>query len=266
MKRWSLVGLAVLCLGCVAYAAGAVQLRVSAKPGDTWSYRTTVTTNQTVHTPQGQQPMKATMELSYRVVAKKRLPNGDMQMVMEPGIPTMTMNGQKMPYGQNQTKPKPVPLVMSPNGKLRPATANGSDQLAAMTSISGGLLPSKPVKVGDTWKLTQDLPVGGSKLRVTSTSKLISIKGGTAMISTAFSAPFPNQQNGPQMKGTIRGTVVQGVSLATGMQRSAVGDISGNGTMVVPAPPAQPGQPAGKPQTIKLDMRIHTATRMVSGR
>jgi len=247
------------------WAAGAVRLRVNVKPGESWTYRVTVQNSGTIAGPQGTQPMNSTMAMTYRMVVEKKLPNGEYRMKVVPSSQTMSMNGQTMRHAQPEQL-RPMSFILSPTGKTRPLGDVGGPEAASMTNIMSAVFPDKPVKVGDTWKMTQDLPMGGGgKVTVTSTNRLVALTGNTAKVETKFSAPLsggPPGSQGRGMTGTMEGTITSELMLPSGMMKSASGQIRMKSKMTVPGPPSGQGGPP-KPQTMNMDMRVSVKSVLV---
>lgn len=241
------------------WAAGAVRLRVNVKPGQAWTYKVTIQNSGTIRGPQGSQPMSSTMAMTYRMVVEKKLPNGEYRVKVVPSSQTMSVNGQAMRQATPEQL-KPMSFVLSSTGKTRPLTEVGGPEAASMTNIMSAVFPDKPVKVGDTWKTTQELPTGpGSKVTVTSTNRLVALAGDTAKVETKFIAPLT--QPG-RMTGTMQGTITSELMVSSGMMKSASGQIRMRSKMTVPGPPSGQGAPP-KPQTMDMDMRVTVRSVLV---
>ncbi|MGQ9523442.1 MAG: DUF6263 family protein [Armatimonadota bacterium] len=255
---------AMLAAAVSVLAAGAVRLRVNVKPGDAWTYKVTVRNTGTMKGPQGTQPMNSTMAMTYRMVVEKKLPNGDYRAKFVPSSQTMSLNGRQTMKAQPEQL-KPISFILSPTGKTRPLGEVGGPETASMTNIMSAVFPDKPVKVGDTWKTTQELPMGGGgNVKVTSTNRLVALSGNLAKVQTRFAAPISGDGHGGQgrMSGTMEGTITSELMLPSGMMKSASGQLRMRSKMTVPGPPPQQGG-SPKPQTINIDMTISVSSVLV---
>jgi hypothetical protein len=148
-----------LALSTLAFAAlGSAQvsksgdgytLRMKFTKGQKISYETTTTVDMA-----GMQPMKMPMTMTVTDV--------------KDGIYTVKYSVGAI-GGQ---KPQDITLKMNSQGKLVEGNAAGQ----ALTGAGNVQLPTKPVKVGESWSSTAETPVMGSKMKVNSTYTFKGIK------------------------------------------------------------------------------------------
>jgi len=264
-RLYVFVAIAVVALSGAVLAANEVRLRINAKPGDSWVYKVTVNNEGVMKSAQGAQPMRTAMTMTYRMTVQKKLPNGDYVIKAQPSVPKMTANGREMSTGQQGT-PKAITYILSPNGRIRSAEGGGAEMTSVGDLMAAGF-PSKPVKVGETWKVEKEISVsGGPKMKVTSQNKLVALTGKTAKVLTTFSTPIESESGGSKMKGTMQGAVTSELLLSSGMVKTADGKLKMKARMTMPQPPS--GQQAGPrgPSSMDMEMNISLKVAMVSGK
>lgn len=197
--RWGLCALLLLPLAAFAgQGNGPVSLKMKFVPNEAIKYQTTmqmdITMRQSAQAPPMKMPMKMSMVQDWQVT--KVNPDGSAMILATVHDMQSTMNGQTMPSGPGG--PTSMTLHISPQGKILSTQGmSGFNATNPFSSLSfngiGAFLPTKPVKPGDTWTQSINLPgiTGGSG---TAKSTLVSFENvghfKTARIRTVATVPL----------------------------------------------------------------------------
>lgn len=143
------LGLAGLATAQVTKSGDAYTFRVKYTKGQKISYETTTTVEMA-----GMQPMKAPLTMTVTDVKN--------------GIYTLKYTVGAVMGG----KPQDVTIKMNSQGKIVEGSAAGQ----TMAGVGNAQLPTKAMKVGESWTQSTDAPVMGSKMKVNSTYTFKGIK------------------------------------------------------------------------------------------
>jgi hypothetical protein len=199
VARWGLCALFLLPLAAFAgQGNGPISLKMKFVPNETIKYQTSMQMDITMRQSAQAEPMKMPMTMSmvqdWQVT--KINPDGSAMILTTTHDMQSKMNGQTMPNGA--AGPASMTLHISPQGKvLSTQGAPGFNATNPFGSLSlngmGAFLPTKPVKPGDTWTQSINLPgfTGGGG---TAKSTLVSFENvghfKTARIRTVATIPL----------------------------------------------------------------------------
>jgi len=270
MKRAVLLGLLVAFALCAVLGAQAknVKLEYKFRKGEVDKYK--VTMGMKMSMPKGAQ-MPGTMNVSMTMTQKVLdvLPNGSAKVQVT--MSNMKMSGPGMPQNMSNMPPQTMTVTMTKDGRMtNPAGAGGmmgtmgampgSDPMGSM----GCLLPTKVVKVGETWKQAVPMPNNSGKINYVSTLLSAALPLGKTTASKIKQNFSGRLDLGKMMGGAagggsgdmdLNGSSIVFFSPTQGKLLKTSGRVSAKMRMSMPPNPQNPGAPTK--MNMLMDMTIN---------
>ncbi len=262
MKKFVLI--LIMIVPVVAWAQNpsgqSYTLQAKYKVGEVNRYQTSMLT-QTALPSVGTTTMNITMTQEQKI--EKVLPDGSAAIAVTTLNTRGTMNDKPITM---ETDTKPIKMVLDKRGNVKsltnlPKAAQSlSGMLGGNSQLSGAYLPTKPVKVGESWTATVVMPAtGGAKTMATVKSTFLRLEQvgrfHTARLRTQMTAPVEIMTDGQgqvtqnaakaflKMSGKIAMSYDTNFAIEEGklIRTAAKGTVNMTGKILTP------GKPAPKP-------------------
>jgi hypothetical protein len=262
----------------VAAAPGGVLLRLKFKPGDQHTYKMAMDMAMVVNMPAGAGagagaavPVKEHLDMVYRQTVESVDPaTGNATLQMQFVSFNIFMNGKPLQLPPATLAPlqQPATIVMTPTGKTvslkMPGVAGFPGGGSPWSSLqSSGVLPDQPVKVGDTWQVTQNVPGVGMSIDIPMSFAGVTEQGGHAIarIDLLYNGDMkanPNQAGGMALQtGSITGSGSQMFDNDLGLMTGTDMTMHMDSQMALPATARPAGQTgAAPPMHMVMDMHM----------